>query len=64
MNDSDAEVRRFAAAAAGTDARVDDRERILKIALADKEPRVRLEALRALGPAAAEDVVRADPGRR
>jgi cyclophilin family peptidyl-prolyl cis-trans isomerase/HEAT repeat protein len=49
LNDSDAEVRRFAAAAAGTDARVDDRERILKIALADKEPRVRLEALRSWG---------------
>ena len=49
LNDSDAEVRRFAAAAAGTDARVDDRDRILKIALADKEPRVRLEALRSWG---------------
>ena len=39
-----------------------------KIALADKEPRVRFEALRALGPAPAEDLVRADPrgaeGRR
>jgi cyclophilin family peptidyl-prolyl cis-trans isomerase/HEAT repeat protein len=49
LNDSDVEVRRFAAAAAGTDARIDDRERILKIALADKEPRVRLEALRSWG---------------
>jgi cyclophilin family peptidyl-prolyl cis-trans isomerase/HEAT repeat protein len=49
LNDSDAEVRRFAAAAAATDARVDDRERVIKIALADKEPRVRLEALRAWG---------------
>ncbi len=49
LNDSDAEVRRFAAAAAGTDARVDDRDRILTIALADKEPRVRLEALRSWG---------------
>ncbi len=49
LNDSDAEVRRFAAAAAGTDARVDDRERVVKIALADKEPRVRLEALRSWG---------------
>jgi len=49
LNDSDAEVRRFAAAAAGTDARVDERERIVKIALADKEPRVRLEALRSWG---------------
>lgn len=49
LNDADAEVRRFAAAAAGTDARVDDRERILKIALGDKEPRVRLEGLRSWG---------------
>ena len=49
LNDSDAEVRRFAAAAAATDARIEDRERVLKIALADKEPRVRWEALRAWG---------------
>ncbi len=49
LNDTDAEVRRFAAAAAATDARIDDRERVIKIALADKEPRVRLEALRAWG---------------
>src|SRR5688572_28086389 len=49
LNDSHAEVRRFAAAAAGTDARVDERDRVLKIALADKEPRVRLEALRSWG---------------
>ncbi|HEX4914374.1 MAG TPA: peptidylprolyl isomerase [Vicinamibacterales bacterium] len=49
LHDSDAEVRRFAAAAAGTDARVDERDRVLKIALADKEPRVRLEALRSWG---------------
>jgi cyclophilin family peptidyl-prolyl cis-trans isomerase/HEAT repeat protein len=49
LNDADAEVRRVAAAAAGTDARIDDRERILKIALGDKEPRVRLEALRSWG---------------
>ena len=49
LNDADAEVRRFAAAAAATDARIDDRERVIKIALADKEPRVRLEALRAWG---------------
>jgi cyclophilin family peptidyl-prolyl cis-trans isomerase/HEAT repeat protein len=47
LNDSDAEVRRFAAAAAATDARIDERDRIIRIALADKEPRVRLEALRA-----------------
>ena len=49
LNDSDAEVRRLAAAAAATDARIDERERVLKIALADKEARVRLEALRAWG---------------
>ncbi len=49
LNDADAEVRRFAAAAAATDARIDDRDRVIKIALADKEPRVRLEALRAWG---------------
>lgn len=49
VNDADAEVRRFAAAAAGSDARIEDRDRILTIALADKEPRVRLEALRAWG---------------
>ncbi len=49
LNDSDAEVRRFAAAAAGTDARIDERDRILTLALADKEPRVRLEALRSWG---------------
>lgn len=49
LHDSDTEVRRFAAAAAATDARIDDRDRIVKIALADKEFRVRLEALRAWG---------------
>ena len=49
LNDSDAEVRRFAAAAAGSDARIDERERVLTIALADKDPRVRLEALRSWG---------------
>src|SRR5918993_5977648 len=49
LNDSDAEVRRFAAAAAGTDARIDERDRVLKTALADKDARVRLEALRGWG---------------
>ncbi len=49
LNDADAEVRRFAAAAAGTDARLDERDRIIKIALADKEPRVRFQALQAWG---------------
>ncbi len=47
--DADAEVRRFAAVAAGTDARIEERDRLLKIALADKEPRVRLDALRSWG---------------
>jgi cyclophilin family peptidyl-prolyl cis-trans isomerase/HEAT repeat protein len=49
LNDADAEVRRFAAAAAATDARIDERDRLLKIALADKDPRVRVEALRVWG---------------
>ncbi len=49
LNDTDTEVRRFAAVAAGTDARVDERDRVLKIALADREPRVRLDALRSWG---------------
>ena len=49
LHDSDAEVRRFAAAAAATDAKIDERDRVIKIALADKEPRVRFEALRAWG---------------
>ena len=49
LNDADAEVRRFAAAAAASGARLEERDRVIKIALADKEPRVRLEALRAWG---------------
>ena len=49
LNDSDAEVRRFGAAALSSDARIEERERILKLALADREPRVRLEALRGWG---------------
>jgi len=49
LNDADVEVRRFAAVAAGTDATVDERDRVVKIALADKEPRVRLDALRSWG---------------
>src|SRR5688500_2767324 len=49
LNDADAEVRRFAAVAAGSDAGIDERERVIKIALADKEARVRLEGLRAWG---------------
>ena len=47
LHDSDAEVRRFAATALAADARIDERDRILMIAFADKEPRVRLEAIRA-----------------
>src|SRR6478736_9965448 len=49
LNDPDSEVRRFAAAALASDARIDDRERVFKIAFVDKDPRVRLEALRAWG---------------
>ena len=49
LNDADAEVRRFAAAAAASGARLEERDRIIRIALADKEPRVRFEALRAWG---------------
>jgi len=49
LNDTDSEVRRFAAVAAGTDAKIEERDRVIKIALADKEPRVRLEGLRDWG---------------
>ncbi|MGE0866035.1 MAG: peptidylprolyl isomerase [Vicinamibacterales bacterium] len=47
--DVDAEVRRFAAAAAASDAAITDRDVLLKRGMADKEPRVRLEALRGWG---------------
>lgn len=47
--DADAEVRRFAVAAAATDAAISDRDVLLKRAMADKDPRVRLEALRGWG---------------
>ncbi|MDP3717457.1 MAG: peptidylprolyl isomerase [Acidobacteriota bacterium] len=47
--DVDAEVRRFAAAAAATDAAISDRDVLLKRAMADRDPRVRLEALRGWG---------------
>jgi cyclophilin family peptidyl-prolyl cis-trans isomerase/HEAT repeat protein len=48
--DADAEVRRFAAAAAAGDSAIGaDRESLLKKAMADKEARVRLEALRGWG---------------
>ncbi|MDP2054350.1 MAG: peptidylprolyl isomerase, partial [Acidobacteriota bacterium] len=47
--DVDAEVRRLAAAAAATDAAISDRDVLLKRAMADKDPRVRLEALRGWG---------------
>ncbi len=47
--DVDAEVRRFAAAGAATDAPISDRDVLLTRAMADKEPRVRLEALRGWG---------------
>jgi len=49
LNDTDSEVRRFAAAAAAGDAKLDERDRLIKTALADKEARVRFEALRAWG---------------
>jgi cyclophilin family peptidyl-prolyl cis-trans isomerase/HEAT repeat protein len=49
LHDPDDEVRRFAAAALATDVSIDERDRILKIGLADKEPRVRLESLRSWG---------------
>lgn len=47
--DVDAEVRRFAAAAAATDAAIAERDVLLKRAMADKEPRVRFEGLRGWG---------------
>lgn len=47
--DVDAEVRRLAAAAAATDAAIGDRDVLLKRAMADRDPRVRLEALRGWG---------------
>lgn len=47
--DADAEVRRFAAAAAATDGQIADRDVLLTRAMADREPRVRLEALRGWG---------------
>jgi cyclophilin family peptidyl-prolyl cis-trans isomerase/HEAT repeat protein len=47
--DVDAEVRRFAAAGAAGDSAISDRDVLLKRAMADKEARVRLEALRGWG---------------
>jgi cyclophilin family peptidyl-prolyl cis-trans isomerase/HEAT repeat protein len=47
--DVDAEVRRFAAAGAAGDSAISDRDALLKRAMADKESRVRLEALRGWG---------------
>lgn len=47
--DADAEVRRFAAAAAATDATMTDREALLTRAMADKDAHVRLEGLRGWG---------------
>ena len=47
--DADAEVRRFAAAGAATDAAISDRDVLLKRGMADSEARVRLEALRGWG---------------
>ncbi len=47
--DSDAEVRRLAAQAAGADGVLEDREGLLRRALADKDAHVRWEGLRAWG---------------
>ena len=47
--DADAEVRRFAAAAAATDRPIADRDALLERAMSDKDPRVRLEGLRGWG---------------
>ena len=47
--DADGEVRRFAAAAAATDAQIADRDALLTRAMSDKDPRVRLEGLRGWG---------------
>jgi cyclophilin family peptidyl-prolyl cis-trans isomerase/HEAT repeat protein len=47
--DADAEVRRSAAAAAAADAAIGDREVLLKRAMADKDARVRFEAVRGWG---------------
>ena len=47
--DADAEVRRFAAAAAATDAQIADRGALLTRAMADKDAHVRLEGLRGWG---------------
>ena len=58
--DADAEVRRFAAAAAATDAQIDDRD-ASSTRLADQDARVRFEGLARVGTALPEDVVRAGP---
>ncbi len=47
--DADAEVRRIAAAAAAPDAAIGERDVLLKRAIADKDARVRFEALRGWG---------------
>ena len=47
--DVDGEVRRFAAAGLATDAAISDRDVLLKKGMADKDARVRLEALRGWG---------------
>jgi cyclophilin family peptidyl-prolyl cis-trans isomerase/HEAT repeat protein len=49
LADKDAEVRRLGALAAGGDREIAERDRLLKIALADESAQVRLEGLRAWG---------------
>lgn len=49
LADPDEEVRRLAAAAAGTDVAIDSRATLLEKALGDTSPRVRYEALRSWG---------------
>lgn len=49
LDDPDAEVRRLAIAAAGTETPLDDRVSLLRKGLSDRNPRVRYEALNAWG---------------
>jgi cyclophilin family peptidyl-prolyl cis-trans isomerase/HEAT repeat protein len=49
LGDRDGEVRRLAAVAAGSEAAIAERDRLLQRALKDADPQVRLEALRSWG---------------
>ena len=63
LNDADAEVRRFRRGRApATDARIDDRERMLEDRAGDKEPRVRPKRC-APGAGSSRRLVRADSRR-